>query len=457
MRRKVVETLLILLCLAPTAQAQITRGPGAASSGIITAVTPTSSAGTIAANGQTVTVGLGGWGAVAIQATGTWVGTMAFEGSVDGTNYVGLDAVPFGGTTGVANFTVNGAWSVTAAGLQSLRVRATAWTSGSASITLRATLSGGASAGGGGGSGGTVAISQTATENDVDIATTVFPSDATTGNGVTGVKVQRVNEATDSDLTLATSNIQTNTAASANALNDLVSNLAEDATHANAVTATGPQIMFEAKNWDGLALPNAVTEGQAIRPAATLTGVSYAFLSDATGGATIANVVSNATSGADWGIPSLTRRIDTLAPASNASGDFDNANVNASGALWVAPTAATNGGCTPGKLISAATTNATVIKASAGQLYSLQVINLNAATRYLKFYDKASAPTVGTDTPVQTLPIPPNGTTGGGFVLPIPVGMAFSNGIAFALTTGIADSDTGAVAANEIVVNYCSK
>lgn len=114
-------------------------------------------------------------------------------------------------------------------------------------------------------------------------------------------------------------------------------------------------------------------------------------------------------------------------------------------------------GATPGKLISAASTNATSVKASAGRLMSVQAFNTNAAARYLKFYNKASAPTVGTDTPVQVYLIPGN-TAGAGVAVPIPVcGIAFSTGIAFATTTGAADSDTGAVAANEIVLSYSYK
>lgn len=115
--------------------------------------------------------------------------------------------------------------------------------------------------------------------------------------------------------------------------------------------------------------------------------------------------------------------------------------------------AVATGGATPYKLISAATTNATSVKASAGTLYGIQVFNLNAAARYLKLYDKASAPTVGTDTPVKVLMIPGN-TAGAGVVVPVATcGLIFSSGIAFALTTGITDADTGAVAASEIVVN----
>lgn len=130
------------------------------------------------------------------------------------------------------------------------------------------------------------------------------------------------------------------------------------------------------------------------------------------------------------------------------------ATVSAANALKVdaTPVATTTGGATAYKLISAATTNATSVKASAGNVYMISAFNLNAAARYLKLYNKASAPTVGTDTPVLVLMIPGN-TAGAGLTINVPVGIDFATGIAFALTTGIADADTGAVAASEIVVN----
>jgi hypothetical protein len=104
---------------------------------------------------------------------------------------------------------------------------------------------------------------------------------------------------------------------------------------------------------------------------------------------------------------------------------------------------------TPFRLVSAATTNATSVKAAAGALGFIYAINLNAAVRFLKLYNKASAPTVGTDTPIATLPIPAS-ATGAGFMLPIPGGVAFTTGIAYAVTTGYADADTAAVAAGEV-------
>lgn len=97
---------------------------------------------------------------------------------------------------------------------------------------------------------------------------------------------------------------------------------------------------------------------------------------------------------------------------------------------------------------AAASTNATSAKASAGDLTGVLGYNAAAAVRYVKFYNKASAPTVGTDTPVLTIAIP--ATTA--FDIQIPNGgFYFSTGIAYALTTGAADNDTGALTAADIL------
>jgi phosphohistidine swiveling domain-containing protein len=112
----------------------------------------------------------------------------------------------------------------------------------------------------------------------------------------------------------------------------------------------------------------------------------------------------------------------------------------------------TTGGLSMSKLISAASTNSTNVKASAGQLYAIEVFNTNANPRYFKLYNKASAPTIGTDTPVKTITLPGR-AEGAGVVINWDKGLAFSLGIGFGLTTGVADADTGAVAASEIVVN----
>lgn len=105
---------------------------------------------------------------------------------------------------------------------------------------------------------------------------------------------------------------------------------------------------------------------------------------------------------------------------------------------------------TPYKLNSAASTNATSVSATANTLLlGYYISNTNSSVRYVKFYNKASAPTVGTDTPVLVLAIPGSGAANVSF----PDGVNFTTGLAFATTTGAADSDTGAVALNEVIVN----
>jgi hypothetical protein len=113
-----------------------------------------------------------------------------------------------------------------------------------------------------------------------------------------------------------------------------------------------------------------------------------------------------------------------------------------------------SGGATAAKLVSAATTNATSLKATAGQLYSAHATNNSASWRYLKFYNKASAPTVGTDVPVLVFGLPP--TSSIPCALPADLGVSFTTGIAYAITGGIADADTAAIGAAEVALalNY---
>jgi hypothetical protein len=95
---------------------------------------------------------------------------------------------------------------------------------------------------------------------------------------------------------------------------------------------------------------------------------------------------------------------------------------------------------------SANSVNATSAKASAGKLFGVNGLNTSATVTYIKFYNKASAPTVGTDTPVLTIAIPASAAFN--FDLG---GIAFSTGIAYGLTTDAADAGTTAVAAGAIL------
>jgi hypothetical protein len=81
-------------------------------------------------------------------------------------------------------------------------------------------------------------------------------------------------------------------------------------------------------------------------------------------------------------------------------------------------------------------------------LFGLIVTNLRTSSLFLKLYDKATAPTVGTDTPKITIALP----TLNFRHIPLEGGIPFSLGIGVGATTAVADSDTGAPGANECII-----
>lgn len=130
-------------------------------------------------------------------------------------------------------------------------------------------------------------------------------------------------------------------------------------------------------------------------------------------------------------------------PAVNTVVDNTVAIINADGSVASFAGPATTVSRIPS---SANTTNATSAKASAGKLFSVNGYNSTATVTYLKFYDKATAPTVGTDTPALTLALPALAV----FSYDLG-GIAFATGIGYGLTTDAANNGTTAVAAGAIL------
>jgi hypothetical protein len=89
-----------------------------------------------------------------------------------------------------------------------------------------------------------------------------------------------------------------------------------------------------------------------------------------------------------------------------------------------------------------------IVKNAPGKLLSIHAHNVNAATRYLKIYNKATAPTEA-DTPKLTIALPTGNST---FFLG-DIGVDFPAGISIRSTTGLADNDTGAPTASQTIIN----
>jgi hypothetical protein len=101
-------------------------------------------------------------------------------------------------------------------------------------------------------------------------------------------------------------------------------------------------------------------------------------------------------------------------------------------------------------LISAASTNATSVRASQGNIGTCVLTNTSLTFKYVKFFNLAVAPTMGTSTPVIQFPIAPNSTLE---VSTAFAGLRLATGIAYAITGGSALLDTTAVGAGEVLVN----
>jgi len=98
------------------------------------------------------------------------------------------------------------------------------------------------------------------------------------------------------------------------------------------------------------------------------------------------------------------------------------------------------------RLVSAANSdNATLAADRACDLHQIIGYNASASARYLKLYDKATAP-ASTDTPKITIYLPASLP----FNIPFPP-LGFVNGFGYRLVTGSADNDGTAVTAADIL------
>lgn len=112
-----------------------------------------------------------------------------------------------------------------------------------------------------------------------------------------------------------------------------------------------------------------------------------------------------------------------------------------------APVSNTPASPTTYQITSAATTNGANVKSSAGNLYTLTAANLSASVRYVKIYSKSTAPTVGTDVPIMTIPLPATSFQCINFGS---MGVRVASGIGVAITGAMAVADTTAIAAGDV-------
>lgn len=100
-------------------------------------------------------------------------------------------------------------------------------------------------------------------------------------------------------------------------------------------------------------------------------------------------------------------------------------------------------------LVSAATTNASSVKASAGDLHGYHIYNNSSEPRKVAFHNTAGTPTAGASVLFSIVLAPNSGANMEAGKGQIP----FSTGIAITTTSGLADNDATAVEANDLIIN----
>ena len=109
---------------------------------------------------------------------------------------------------------------------------------------------------------------------------------------------------------------------------------------------------------------------------------------------------------------------------------------------------------TPYILNSAATTNGALVLTGTSGLHAFYATNIGNSAAFVKLYNKATAPTVGTDVPAMIIPVPAlhSGIPGVANLAIGHNGFRFALGLGIAITGGEADNDTTAVTAGQVKV-----
>lgn len=284
---------------------------------------------------------------------------------------------------------------------------------------------------------------------------------ASTGTGASGTGTQRVVTSTDSTIGTVTAVTTVSTVTAVTGI-----------TNGFGVGANGPQKLEDVASAGGSAGIAAMCVRLDTPVANANVNADADFtncLVDNMGKMWVAGVHAEDVASADGDRGMSMLCVQATSPASTGGTNLDYANVECSaGRIWVSATvdaalptgtntvgnvvlvpSATAGGTTLYTLTAANSTNATNVKASAGQVYSISGYTISATAAWLSLYNNAGTPTCGTSIIQQYLI--PGSASGAGFNIDFSAPKGFATGIAFCITTGIAG--TGSVAASSYVIN----
>lgn len=254
------------------------------------------------------------------------------------------------------------------------------------------------------------------------------------GTDSTTTTVARAEVRNGGPIRVQTGNLTTSTAQTSDAIYEIV--LESD------------EVSFHTKPVDSTAGRSTSTVRNSIAPSPTATyKVRYRIVNGATAPASTTTFTSGFITAVDYSEIQVEL---TGGPGNALASSALPVNVTGGSVGMLNGTIAANSsvnGTTPYKVLSAASTNAVLIKSTAARVYGYQLANTSTSWRYVKFFNLTTAPVPGTSTVFYTIPLAPSTNTDLYMVIPTSHG----TGLGIAITAGSADNDTAVIGANDVV------
>jgi hypothetical protein len=95
---------------------------------------------------------------------------------------------------------------------------------------------------------------------------------------------------------------------------------------------------------------------------------------------------------------------------------------------------------------AAASTNGALLQAGPTSVHNIFINNASASAKWVRFYNKATAPTVGTDIPVFVVNVAASSSK----EIPMHIDLEFTLGLGIAITGAAPYNDATAVAAHDV-------
>lgn len=344
-------------------------------------------AGTATANSAVLSGTLNGHGTATVQVTGTYTGALSLQGTTNNSTWVTISFGTFANVnTGAVTTTITsaatGIYQVDCSGFQQIRVTGLAAMTGTATVTIRASINSGF---------------------------VVVDGALPTGANVIGAVTQS-----------GTWNIGTVTPGTA------ATNLAKARDSAIGATDTGVAMLGVRRDTPTAETPIA---GDYVVPQISANGEQWVRLAGELADDAAFTVATTR-------VVPIGFLADETSTDSVDEGDIGAARMTLDRKAIVTPLPHSANGLTIHKT-DALVATAVAVKASAGNLYGYHIYNPNTADIYVQFYNIAQgSTTVGTSTRSISLVVPAGGVLDGVFPMPV----SFTTAITIAATTTLTGS-----------------